>query len=142
MRGVRQALWLAACLRVAGVSALEADPAAARIDYMLNCQGCHTPTAVGAPGVVPNLRESLPALLSVPGGREFVQQVPGAATASLDDARLARVLNWLLEEFSLRPDGFEDFDAEEVGRLRAHPLTNVQAARAALAVRAGIPEAY
>lgn len=143
MRAPLGALAFAAgLLAAASSSAAVDDPAAARIDYMLNCQGCHTPSGAGAPGVVPDLRRTLPALLAVPGGREFVQQVPGAATAALDDARLARVLNWMLEEFAARPAGFRDFSAAEVGRLRAAPLTRVVEARAALAVRAGLPPAY
>jgi hypothetical protein len=78
----------------------------------------------------------------VPGGREFVQRVPGSATAALDDQRLARVLNWMLDEFDARPAGFRDFSAAEVGRLRRAPYTNVMQARALLAARAGIPPAY
>jgi mono/diheme cytochrome c family protein len=129
---------LAAALARAAVD----DPAAARVDYMLNCQGCHLPNAAGAPGVVPDLRATLGALLSVPGGREFVQRVPGAATSSLDDARLARVLSWMVREFSTPPDGFVDFSAKETGRLRGNPLIDVKGERARLAIPAGIPAAY
>jgi mono/diheme cytochrome c family protein len=142
MRRAPVALALALLLGAAAAPAAVDDPAAARVDYMLNCQGCHLPSGAGAPGVVPDLRQTLGALLSVPGGREFVQRVPGAATASLDDVRLAAVLNWMLDEFSTRPPGFRDFSAREVGRLRQSPWTRVQETRAPLAVRAGIPEAY
>ena len=138
----RLALLAALLLCGAAVRAEVDDPAAARLDYMLNCQGCHLPDGAGYPGKVPDVRRSLGALLAVPGGREFVQRVPGAATAALDDARLARVLNWMLAEFSQAPPGFAGFDAAEAGRLRRRPWTNVQAERARLAAKAGIPAAY
>ena len=115
-----------------------------QVDYMLRCQGCHVGDGSGYPGKVPDLRVSLRALLGTPGGREFLLRVPGASLSILDDARLARVYNWMVGEFDPYgvPAGFVPFDATEVARARATPLSDVQAARIPLAVAAGIPSAY
>ena len=109
---------------------------------MLNCQGCHLPDGSGYPGRVPDLRRTLGALLTVPGGREFVQRVPGAATAALDDARLAGVLNWMVAEFGGAPAQFVAFSAAETGPLCRAPLRDVVRARGALAASAGLPAVY
>lgn len=108
-----------------------ADP---RIDYMLQCQGCHLADGGGKPGAVPALRGSVGRFLAAPGGREFLVRVPGSSQSPLSDARLAAVLNWVLEHFDpghLPPD-FTPFTADEVARVRRPPLTDVESARRAL----------
>lgn len=106
----------------------------AQQDYILQCQGCHLADGAGAPGKVPNLNGFLGYFLHVPGGREFMLQVPGVAHTPLDDARLAAVMNWVLENFSKSqlPAGHAPFTAEEVGRLRADSLLDVNTRRAEL----------
>ena len=122
----------ALCLALlAATSALAASPA---VDYALNCQGCHLDDGAGTPGSVPPLAGSVGRFLGVPGGREFLVQVPGVATSPLDDAALAAVLNWMLERFG-KPDvppDFRPYGAAEVGALRQKPLTNVDRVRAEL----------
>ena len=58
-------------------------------------------------------------------------RVPGSSQSSLDDARLAAVLNWILTRFD--PDSLGDdflpFTAEEVARVRRPPLTDVETLR-------------
>ena len=105
----------------------------ARIDYMLNCQGCHLPNGEGA-GDVPRMLGFVGNFLKVPGGREFLVQVPGSANAPLDDARLAELLNWMLDEISPGqvPAGFRPYTADEVGEYRAVPLHDVLKTRADL----------
>jgi len=126
----RLPIMLGAALAVAALSAAaaRADP---RLDYVLQCRGCHGPDGGGAPGAAPSFRGQLGRFLSVPGGREYLIRVPGAAQSELDDARTAALLNWLLHEFSPDevPAGFPPYDAEEVGRERHHPLIDVQATR-------------
>lgn len=118
--------------------ALGGAPAAATggpaLDYALNCQGCHRADGAGTPGSVPALAGSVGRFLRVRGGREFLVRVPGVATSALDDAALAAVLDWLLERFDADgvPVGTSRYTAEEVGRLRRSPLTDVQRARQAL----------
>jgi hypothetical protein len=124
--------------RVAAAAALAgsggagaADP---QVDYMLECQGCHLYDGSGAPGRVPDLRDSVGRFLTVPGGREYLVRVPGAAQSPLGDAELAEVLNWMIRRFG--PAGvaaeFEPYSAPEVARLRTAPLPEVDSVRGAL----------
>ena len=119
---------VAAVALLAAATARAADP---RVDYMLQCQGCHLADGSGAPGAVPDLRGSLGLFLSVPGGREYLVRVPGAAQSSLSDARLAALLDWMIREFG--PAGaaaqLEPYRAEEVARWRADPYAEVQTVR-------------
>ena len=127
--------WRATAALVVVISA-RAIPAAATsgaaLDYALNCQGCHRADGTGTPGTVPALAGSVAKFLKVPGGREYLSRVPGAAQAPLDDAALAAVLNWMLERFDQAdvPADFRPYTADEVGRLRADPLTEVTTRRA------------
>lgn len=104
-------------------------------DYMLNCMGCHLDDGRGyALRGVPTLSGYMGNFLSVPGGREFLVQVPGSAQSDLTDAELATLLNWMLHSFSPAqiPAGFVAYSASEVGQLRHRPLVDVAATRAAL----------
>jgi len=121
-----RALFIAGALAIAAPA--RADP---RVDYQLQCRGCHGPDGAGAPGAAPSFRGQLGKYLSVPGGREYLIRVPGAAQSELDDVRTAALLNWLLLEFSPAevPRDFTPYDADEVGRQRRSPLIDVQATR-------------
>lgn len=103
-------------------------------NYMLHCQGCHRPDGSGLPGEVPDLRGQVARFLAAPGGREFLVQVPGAANAPLSNADLAALLDWLLRRFDPAhvPADLVPYGAEEVGALRARPLSKLKEARAAL----------
>lgn len=116
------ALLLAA---IAGASARAgADPA---IDYMLQCQGCHTADGSGSPGAVPDLRGNLARFTRVPGGREYLIRVPGSAQSPLSDAELAAVLNWMIDRFGPEQAARDctPFTAAEVARHRRPPLLEV-----------------
>jgi mono/diheme cytochrome c family protein len=106
----------------------------AQVNYMLQCQGCHLADGMGREGKVPQLRGLVGRYLEVPGGREYLVRVPGSSQSPLDDAELAEVLNWVVEQFG--PEevarGFVRFTAEEVRRVRRPPLLHVSAVRAAL----------
>ncbi len=117
-----------------GVAAAQGTSGPA-LDYAVTCQGCHRADGAGTPGTVPALAGSVGKFLRVPGGREFLVRVPGVAQAPLDDAALAAVLNWMLARFGRDdvPKGFVPYTAEEVGRLRGRPLTDVAGARRQLA---------
>lgn len=93
----------------------------ARINYMLNCQGCHLADASGLAGEVPRLKNFVGYFLHSGEGREFLIRVPGVATASLPDDELAELMNWLLETYSSEqlPEFFEPFSADEIAALRA-----------------------
>jgi mono/diheme cytochrome c family protein len=100
-------------------------------DYLLHCSGCHGHDGAGVPGVTPSLH-GLGPVLAAPGGRSYLAGIPGVAQAPVDDATLATLLNFVLRHFS----GVEaDYSAAEIGRLRAQPIRDTVAARAALGIR-------
>jgi hypothetical protein len=132
---------LAVAIAIAASPCQAAPP---RIDYMLDCMGCHVPDGSGAPGKVPSLRESLVPLAGTPAGRRYLIEVPGASQSPLSDAALARLLNWMVRHLSARPvpRDFVNFTAEEVAHSRRTRLVNVGEVRARLVgpvARAGSP---
>jgi mono/diheme cytochrome c family protein len=122
------ALALALTLLLAAVSARAETP---QIDYLLQCQGCHRADGGDTPGSVPPLRDFVGRFLAVSGGREYLIRVPGSAQSPLDDAELAAVLNWVIEQFGPAEvaASFTPFTTEEVARVRTPPLTDVQSVR-------------
>jgi mono/diheme cytochrome c family protein len=118
---------------VAAAAAYAYEP---RINYMLQCMGCHTPDGSGEPGRVPSIKETLVPFAASADGRRFLVQVPGASQSTLSDAELAELLNWMIQNLSsARPTSFESFTATEVARYRRTPLVAVAAARATLIQR-------
>ena len=114
----------------AGAEAADAPRAEPTEDYTLHCSACHGLDGAGTPGVVPTLH-GLGDLLDTSGGRSYLARVPGVAQAPLSDARLARLLNWVLKRFSaVQPKPL--YTAAEVGALRASPLRDPASARRAL----------
>ncbi len=110
---------LSALLLLMVIAAPEIAPAGARYDFILHCAGCHKPDGSGSE-TVPALDE-VGVVYAVPGGREYLASVPGAAQAPLSDQRLAALLNWILGEFGdTEPN--PPYDGQEVHRLRARPL--------------------
>lgn len=123
-----------------GVEAMPgvADPLRARQNWILQCQGCHRADATGTPQTTPTMAGVVGQFLHVPGGREYLGEVPGVATAALSDAALAEVLNWSLLRFDPGhvPDDFTPYTPAEIGRLRKKPLrTEAAAVRADLLAR-------
>lgn len=118
-------------LRETGVS----NPALARQNWMLKCQGCHRSDATGTPETTPAMAGIVAKFLHVPGGREYLGRVPGVATAPISDAELADLLNWTLYRFDGAhvPADFKPYSASEIGKLRKVPLrTDAPAMRAEL----------
>ena len=109
----------------------------ARQNYILNCQGCHLPDGSGSKGNVPKMNDFVGYFLHVPGGREFIVQVPGAAGAPISDQELADVMNWMLLNFSKNelPDPFVPYDSEEIAKLRKEPLIDMHHRREELVAR-------
>lgn len=119
-----------------------ADAYEPRINYMLQCMGCHTPDGSGEPGRVPSIRDTLVPFAASPEGRRFLVQVPGVSQSTLSDDELAGLLNWMIQNLSrVRPaagprsEPITPFTAAEVAGYRRTPLVAVQAARASLIQR-------
>lgn len=109
-----------------------ADDHQAEVNYMLHCQGCHTPDGSGfvARGI-PSFKGFMGKFLRVPGGREFLIQVPGASQSLLNSRDLAEMTNWMLRQFDPESiaDGFMHYTEEEVERLRKKKLIAVKEIR-------------
>jgi hypothetical protein len=110
---------------------LAASEQPAEVNYMIHCMGCHLADGSGSPPQVPDVRGEMGRLLAVEGGREYLVQIPGAATAPVSDGELAAIINYMLSAFSgetLPPD-FEPFTEGEVQRLRPHWLSDPEPVR-------------
>jgi len=104
-----------------------------RINYMLQCMGCHTPDGSGEPGRVPSIKETLVPFARSAEGRRFLVQVPGASQSTLSNAKLAELLNWMIQNLSAgSAASFTHFTESEVANYRHTPLVAVQATRAKL----------
>jgi mono/diheme cytochrome c family protein len=125
---------LIAALSIASTALAGGSPAEL---YTLNCWGCHKPRAEGIPGTVPRLADSMADFLHVPGGREYLVEVPGVAASTLRDAEIAEVLNWLLFTFNKAemPADFKPYTAAEIARDRPHQLIRIIETRELLVKR-------
>ena len=119
------------------------NAARAQMNYMLNCQGCHGPQAEGSEiASVPRMKDFVGNFLKVPGGREFLVQVPGSANASISDLELAELLNWMLPRVSAAqiPANFAPYTEAEIKALRYSPEEDVAGTRERLieAIKAAV----
>jgi len=101
------------------------------MNYKLQCMGCHTPDGAGVPGRVPSIRTTLLPFARMPEGRRFLVQVPGSAQSTLNNAELAELLNWMIQNLSTAPGkpDYKRFTEEEVAGYRPHALVAVRATR-------------
>jgi len=133
---------LVAAALLCGASSVCAD---AHQDYVLNCMGCHMVDGSGAPPTIPRLKDRVGYYLTIPDGRAYLAQVPGAANSLLDDRQLTDVLNWMVDEFAgaSRPHTFAPYATEEVARYRSAPPDDIDALRHRLsdAIVAAYPNA-
>ncbi len=97
----------------------------ARADYILHCSGCHGMSGKGTvAGGIPAFPGSIGHIAGYENGRDYILQVPGVTTTGMDDAAIAEVLNYILEEWSEGIDA-PKFTAHEVTRRRARPARDV-----------------
>jgi hypothetical protein len=99
-------------------------------DYLLHCSACHGAAGVGVSGIVPSLAD-VGELFVRPGGRAYLARVPGVAQAPLSNARIARLLDWVLLTYG-GVTAEPGYAADEVGDLRRRPLRDPGAERAAI----------
>jgi mono/diheme cytochrome c family protein len=101
-----------------------------RVNYMLQCMGCHTPDGSGESGRVPSIKATLARFSMSAEGRRFLVQVPGASQSTLSDAELAELLNWMIQNLSTtKPPRLTAFTEAEVASYRRTPLVEVQITR-------------
>lgn len=95
--------------------------------YILQCSGCHLLNGEGAPEAgIPTFPGSVGLIAGADIGRTYMMHVPGVVSASLSDAEIAEVVNYVLDSWG---DGAAHFTAEEVTRRRAIPVGDVVAFR-------------
>jgi hypothetical protein len=121
----------ALCVLLAGSPGLARADQPADVNYMIHCMGCHLADGSGSPPQVPDVRGEMGRLLGVEGGRAYLVQIPGAATAPVSDGELAAIINYMLTAFSsdTLPADFDSFTADEVSRLRPHWLSDPEPVR-------------
>ncbi|PZQ49908.1 MAG: cytochrome C [Rhodovulum sulfidophilum] len=108
--------------------------AQARANYILRCAGCHGMEGLGTEiGGVPAFPNSVEFLANDDAGRTYIMHVPGVVGASLDDAEIAEVMNYVVAHWSETPA--PPFTEEEVRRRRAEHVPDVVARRAEIAAR-------
>jgi hypothetical protein len=117
-----------------GIGVGSSSPVAAQppaLDYLQFCVGCHREDGSGsAQNGVPDMRGVIDRLVTAPTGRDFLIQVAGVAQTPLDDAALARLMNWLLPRMGALPADFMPYAADEITRLRASRPADLPAQRA------------
>jgi hypothetical protein len=102
--------------------------------YTLNCSGCHGAQGLGVPEAgIPNLNDA-GRYVRTKLGREYLIQVPGLSQSRLDDATVARLLNWVLQQFSANrlPADFRPYTAKEVTRFRSDKASDPKTRRDAI----------
>ena len=122
-------------LTVAMSAAASPDAVRARVQYLHHCSGCHLPDGSGAPAKgIPSMRGVLGEFLKVPGGREFLAQVPGVMNSPLSDRDIANLMNWLVPELApgSPATAAAPYTGDEIKRLRQGRPADVMAVRAAL----------
>lgn len=95
-------------------------------DYSRNCQGCHGHLGYSV-NEVPRLRDRVGFFTHTAEGRAYLVQVPNVLQAHLSDARLAAMLNWMLETYSRAElvRDFQPYSETEVSALRKQRLESV-----------------
>jgi len=85
-------------LLCAGVSLhAGADEQRARVNYMLNCQGCYLPDGDGTADRIPRLKNFVGYFLHSEDGRAFLINVSGVASSPLSDSELAELVTRTLD---------------------------------------------
>ena len=96
------------------------DSARARVNYILQCQGCHRADGRGATQSTPDLLTDGRLFLGSPEGRAFFVSVPGVANAPLSDEELTGVINYTIRNLIMKGDRFESllYTVSELSQYR------------------------
>jgi mono/diheme cytochrome c family protein len=97
--------------------------------YTLHCSGCHGTQGAGVPEKgIPNLADA-GSYVGTPAGRAYLAQVPGISQSRLDNETAARMLNYVLQRFSVLPADFKPYTAPEVAILRTDKASDASTRR-------------
>jgi hypothetical protein len=126
-------LWivvLAICLEPAMVCAGPGSPqrfTQSQSDYILACAGCHGLRGASNGLLVPDLKGLVGYYLMLPEGKSYLSRLPNVAFSSMDDRRLAELLNYMVFDIGggSAPPWARPFEPAEVGKWRKEPLTDV-----------------
>lgn len=105
-----------------------AEMTSPRALYLLRCSGCHRANGEGSPsGGVPPLPGYFGPMAADPDGRLYIAHVPGVSAARLNEAQLAKVLNYLIDEWGQQPDRVtpDYFTVKELRALKATPVQDI-----------------
>jgi mono/diheme cytochrome c family protein len=114
-----------------GVKAAEREPmvrfAQQQRDYIVACAGCHGLDGQSNAELVPTLKGLVGYYLYMPEGRAYLPRLPNVAFSTLDDRRLAAVLNYMVFDLGAdsAPVDAKPYRPAEVGIWRKRPLTEV-----------------
>lgn len=127
-------LVLAGLLLVPPVPAF-ADGYSARFNYLLRCSGCHDQDGSGLPKAgIPALPGYIDAFAGDEQGRTYIVHVPGVASTGLNNAEIAAVLNYVIDQWG-DPSRIKPFTEAEVERRKAEPVSDVVAYRRDIVAR-------
>jgi cytochrome c553 len=124
-----RSLLMAVCLTLAAplLSAQEHSPP---VNYQLRCAGCHGQDGMGVTSAgIPPFPGFIDGFFQTDASRLYLMHVPGINTASLTDAEIAGVMNYVAERWGSSEVQRTDFTTSEVTRLRAQPVQDVVALR-------------
>ncbi len=127
--------WISALLLMVAfpLPAVAAGHHSAEWLYVLHCSGCHGKTGAGAPAAgIPDFNNSIGNIVRHQDGKRYVVNVAGVRNAGLDDADVARVLNYILSRWGKKPDGHGSitFQPAEIASLKLHDMDIVATRKA------------
>lgn len=130
------ALLLACAVHAVPAGAQEVNAHRARLHYLQHCMGCHLQDGSGAPEKgIPSMRGLLADFTRLPGGRDYIVQVPGVMNSPLNDRDIAELMNWLVPEMGDGTGLSTPYSADEIRHLRQTRPADIPRMRAQLMAR-------
>ncbi|MAM00259.1 c-type cytochrome [Hydrocarboniclastica marina] len=122
---------LAVILACGTVGSLQAgEQLSPAVNYQLRCAGCHGQNGMGVPdGGIPPFPGFIDGFLATEKGRLYLMHVPGIGSASLSDAEISGVVNYVARRWGEPDAAVQAFTPDEVNVLRAKPVKDVVALR-------------
>lgn len=95
-------------------------PNNARLNYILQCQGCHRADGSGTQPSTPSFIVDAQKFLKTKEGREYFISVPGSANSPLSDQELTQVANYIIENLIIKEGSGESllYTVAEVSAYR------------------------